>query len=118
MHLDKYEEASFKNGNIEEWDFTLMTTVLLFSTRCKLEVRKRPGHVTALRELKKCRNMLLGHPSSELMSDEDFNYFWPLLSRNFIALGADPDDIAQLKLKSGTFIVTCSSQALIHCTAR
>lgn len=105
MHLGKEEEASFKKGNIEEWDFSLMTTVLLYSTRCELEISKRLGHDTALRELKKCRNKLLGHPSSEMMSDEDFNYFWPSLSSNFIALGADPDDIAQLKLKSDKDLV-------------
>lgn len=103
MHLGKEDEAVFKKGNIEEWDFSLMTTVLLFSTRCALEISKRPGFDIALRELKKCRNRLLGHPSTDRMSDADFNYFWPLLSSNFITLGADADDIANLKLKSGTF---------------
>ncbi len=114
IHLGKEEEGSFKKGNIEEWDFSLMTSVLLFTKRCALEMSKKPGYVSALQDLKKCRNKLLGHPCTDLMSDTEFNYFWPLLSSNFIALGADPDDIAHVKLKSGTLIIICSSQALFH----
>ena len=108
MHLGKEEEATFKKGNIHEWDFSLMTSVLLFSTRCKLEISKRPGYDIALQELKKCRNKLLGHPSTDRMSDADFNYYWPLLSSNFITLGADPQDIEVLKLKSGNHICNTS----------
>lgn len=111
MCLGKEEEASFNKGNIERWDFSLMTSVLLFTTRCEREMYRRPGYVSALRKLKKCRNKLLGHPSTDKMSDADFNYYWPLLSRNFIALGAHPDDITQLMLESGTLfnLITCSS---------
>ena len=101
MKLNKEEEASFKNGNIHEWDFSLMTTVLLFSASCVLEISKRAGYDAALQELKRCRNKLLGHPSTDRMSDEDFNYYWPLLSNNFITLGADQKEIAELKLKTG-----------------
>jgi len=100
MKLNKEEEASFKNGNIHEWDFSLMTTVLLFSASCVLEISKRAGYDAALQELKRCRNKLLGHPSTDRMSDEDFNYYWPLLSNNFITLGADQKEIAELKLKT------------------
>ena len=101
MHIGREEEACFKRGNIEEWDFSLMTTVLLFSAKCALEISRRPGYDIALHELKKCRNKLLGHPSTDRMSDADFNHYWPLLSTNFITLGADPYVIAALKLKSG-----------------
>ena len=105
MKLSKQEEISFNHGNINEWDFSLMTTVLLFSKSGALEISKRPGYKTALQELKKCRNKLLGHPSTQKMTDTDFNYFWPLLQNNFITLGADPDDIAEIKLQSGTYII-------------
>lgn len=67
---------------------------------------KRPGYSIALKELKKCRNKLLGHPSTEMMSDADFSNFWPLLSNNFITLGADPDEIAEIKLQSGNYLQT------------
>ena len=102
MKLGKDEEGIFNKGNINEWDFSLMTTVLLYSKSCALEMSKRPGYNIALQELKKHRNKLLGHPSTEMMSDTDFNHFWPLLENNFIALGAGPDDIAEIKLQSGT----------------
>ena len=101
MKLNKEEETIFNNGNIEEWDFSLLTTALLFSTRCEQEISKRPGYEAALQELKKCRNKLLGHPSSDRMTDAEFNYFWPLLSTNFITLGADPNEVAELRTKSG-----------------
>ena len=101
MCIGREEEACFKRGNIEEWDFSLMTSVLLFSTKCALEINRRPGYGIALRDLKKCRNKLLGHPSTDRMSDADFNHYWPLLSTNFITLGADSYAIAALKLKSG-----------------
>ena len=97
----KGEEAIFNNGDINEWDFSLMTTVLLYSKSCALEISKRRGYSNALQELKKHRNELLGHPSTEKMSDARFYHFWPLLETNFIALGADPDDIAEIKLQSG-----------------
>ena len=103
MKLSKDEEVIFNNGNINEWDLSLMTTVLLYSKSCALEIGKRLGYSNALRELKKHRNKLLGHPSTEMMSDADFNHFWPLLENNVIALGADPDDIAEIKLQSGTY---------------
>lgn len=105
MHLGREEEACFKKGNIEEWDFSLMTSVLLFSTRCTLEISRRPGYDIALQELKKCRNRLLGHPFTDRMSDADFNHYWPLLSKNFITLGADSYAIAVLKLKSGNHVI-------------
>ncbi|KAJ7391758.1 hypothetical protein OS493_016045 [Desmophyllum pertusum] len=101
MKLSKEEEAIFNNGNVKEWDFSLMTTVLLYSKICALEISKKPGYDIALQKLKKCRNKLLGHPSSDGMSDDDFNKtFWPLLSTHFVTLGADPDDIAAIKLQS------------------
>lgn len=102
MKLGKDEEIVFNRGDINEWDFSLMTTALLYSKRGVLEINKRPGYVLALRELKNCRNKLLGHPSTEKMSNADFNVFWPVLSNNFITLGADPDDIAEIPHQSGT----------------
>lgn len=107
MKLSKEEGVIFNNGNIIEWDFSLITTVLLYSKVCAFEISKRPGYDFALRELKSSRNKLLGHPSSEQMSDDDFNIFWPLLSANFVTLGADQAEIAEIKLQSGIYI--CNS---------
>lgn len=102
MKLAKDEEIVFNRGDINKWDFSLMTTALLYSKTCALEISKRQGYTLALRELKTCRNNLVGHPSTEKMSDEDFQTFWPHLSNNFEILGADPDDIAEIIRQSGT----------------
>ena len=101
MSLSKHEQVSFNEGNIKEWDFSLMTTVLLFSESCALEIVKRPGYETALTVLKECRNKLIGHPSTDRMSDTDFGYYWPLLSKHFITLGADPKVISEMELRRG-----------------
>ena len=60
------------------------------------------GFENALHELKRYRNKLLGHPYTDRMSDEEFNYFWPVLADNFIKLGANPNEISELKLQSGS----------------
>ena len=104
MKLNKEEEVTFNNGNIDEWDFSLISTVLLHSNGCALEMSKRPGFDIALRELKKSRNKLLGHPSTDRMSDDDFSIFWPLLSAHFVTIGADSTEIAEIKLQSGTYL--------------
>ncbi|PFX20623.1 Sterile alpha motif domain-containing protein 9-like [Stylophora pistillata] len=96
MKLTKEEEASFNKGDIKEWDFSLMTKVLLNSRRCALEISKRPDYTRALQELRIARNRFLGHPSTELMSDDDFNTLWPHLSSNFVVLGANESDVADI----------------------
>ena len=102
MKLTKDEEIVFNRGDIKEWDLSLMTKALLYSKSCALEISKKPDYALALHELKNSRNRLLGHPSTEKMSDADFNAFWPLLSNNFVTLGANPVDIAEITLQSGT----------------
>ena len=104
MKLNKDEEASFNKGDINEWDFSLMTTVLLYSKSCALEINKRPDYARTLQELKISRNKLLGHPSTERMSDVEFNTLWPQLSNNFVTLGADQDDIMEILVQSGTYM--------------
>ena len=111
MKLSKDELIVFNNGDVNEWDFSLMTTALLYSKSCALEINKKPGYALALRELKNLRNRLLGHPCTERMCDADFNVFWPRLSGNFVTLGADPDEIAEITLHSGicTYYVLIST---------
>lgn len=105
MRLGREDEATFNQGNIENWDFSLMTTVLLFTPPCRKEIKRRPGYSDALKELKDCRNKLLGHPSTDRMSDADFNYFWPRLSRNFIKVGADKKEVDELQFKTDEVLV-------------
>ena len=106
MRLDKNEEVNFNKGDIDQWDFSLITSALRFSKICAIEISKKPGCDTALQELKKIRNQLLGHPCTDRMSNTDFNTFWPQLCNHFIALGADPSRIAEIKSQSGTCSIT------------
>ena len=103
MKLKKEQEVLFNKGDINQWDFSLMTTVLLYSKSCSVEISKKPDFALALRELRNCRNSLLGHPCTERMSESDFNTFWPLLSNNFNKLGADPTEVAEIMLQSGIY---------------
>ena len=103
MKLNKEQEAIFNKGDINEWDFSLMTTALLYSKNCMVEINKKPGFTLALRELRNCRNSLLGHPSTEKMTDLHFNAFWPILSGNFVKLGAHPNEVAEITHQSGIF---------------
>ncbi|KAM7440500.1 SAM domain (Sterile alpha motif) [Porites harrisoni] len=100
MKLNKEEENVFNSGDIEKWDFSLITTALCFSKACALEMSKRADCDDALKELKKIRNKLLGHPSTDRMCDADFNIYWPQLSSHFVTLGANPADIADIKNQS------------------
>ena len=101
MKLTKEEEDSFNKGDINEWDFSLMTKVLLNSRSCVLEINKTPDFTCALQELRIARNRLLGHPSTESMSDDDFKTLWPHLSSNFVVLDANESDIADIIHQSG-----------------
>ena len=105
MKLNKEEENVFNSGDIEKWDFSLITTALCFSKTCALEMSKRADCDDALKELKKIRNKLLGHPSTDRMCDADFNIYWPQLSSHFVTLGANPADIADIKNHSGTLLL-------------
>ena len=109
MRLGKNEEVIFNKGDINQWDFSLITSTLLFSKICAIEISKKPGCDTALQELKKTRNKLLGHPCTDRMSNTDFNIFWPQLCNNFVALGADRAKIVEIQSQSGT----CSKNVLL-----
>lgn len=98
---DEKEEEVFNRGNIKEWDFSLITSVLLYSNGCAPEIKKRRGHGNALRQLKNSRNTLLGHNCTDRMSDDEFSHYWPILSANFITLGADPKKVKELPSKTG-----------------
>lgn len=109
MRLDKNEEVIFNKGDINQWDFSLITSALLFSKKCAIEISKKPGYDTSLQELKKTRNKLLGHPCTDRMSNTDFNIFWPQLCNHFVALGADRAKIVEIQSQSGT----CSKNVLL-----
>ena len=93
MHLKGHEVTLFNSGNIEKWDFSLLTTVLLFSKKCSIELGKRENYESSIQSLKEARNKLIGHPSSIKMSDEDFNAYWPKFTCCLRTLGVDEQEI-------------------------
>lgn len=106
------EKEDFDRGDINKWDFSLLSSVLLYSNGCAREIRKRRERKGALWDLRDIRNKLLGHNYTDRMSDHDFSHYWPLLSRSFITLGADPQKIEELKLKAGNYAITFISSLL------
>ena len=76
MRLDKNEEVIFNKGDINQWDFSLITSALRFSKICAIEIRKKPGCDTVLQELKKTRNKLLGHPCKNCRNKVSVRYMF------------------------------------------
>lgn len=106
------EKEAFYRGDINKWDFSLISNVLLYSNGCAREIRRRRDRKGALRDLRNIRNKLLGHNYTDRLSDDDFSRYWPLLSSSFITLGADPQKIQELKLKAGNYALTFISSLL------
>lgn len=113
MILDNNEQLlDFNKGDITQWNFSLITTVLLFSKRCAIEIKKKSGRKNALEMLKMFRNKWLGHPCTDKMSNKDFNTFWGKSRRHFVALGADPSKIDEIKSQSGTGLINVITSLL------
>ena len=117
LKLNKEEEKKFDAGNIEEWDLSLVTTVLLFSpTNCNAlkTDQKFAGYFKALKDLKSCRNNFLGHTKSEKLPDQEFRKCWPQVKDCLLRLGITEEKTNNvLAGKWGVFIAfTCVVNAL------
>lgn len=106
------EKEAFDRGDINKWDFSLISNVLLYSNGCAREIRRRQDRKRALRVLRNIRNKLLAHNYTDRLSDDAFSRYWPQLSRSFITLGADPQKIQELKLKAGNYALTFISSLI------
>lgn len=96
MKLKGNESASFNKGDINNWDVSLITTVLLYSKKCKAEISKRPGLEDAVRSIKDHKNQLISHISSERMPDADFQTYWPVISNDIVTIGGKSEDIEDI----------------------
>ncbi|XP_046846970.1 uncharacterized protein LOC124440608 isoform X2 [Xenia sp. Carnegie-2017] len=92
LKLQKHQETQFYKGNIEEWDVSLLVSVLRFSTVCSNEV-SRKGVDFTLRDIQEMRNLYIAHANNEKMSDEDFKKHWEKLKLNLVAIGASEEEI-------------------------
>lgn len=93
MQLKVQEFASFNEGDINEWDVSLMTTVLLYSKKCNDEISKTPGLENAIRSIKDLKNRLISHPPGEKMSDADYQVYWPAISGHLETIGVSKEEI-------------------------
>lgn len=106
------EKEAFYRGDINKWDFSLISSVLLYSNGCARGIRRRRDRKGALRVLRNIRNKLLGHNYTDRLSDDYFSHYWSLLSRSFITLGADPQKIQELRLNAGNYALTFISSLI------
>ena len=100
MVLDSHEENKFKTGNIEDWDFSLIAKVLMFSEKCRLKISKE--HWKTLKKVQKHRNKI-GHSPKDRMSTREFESCWRNISADFKTLGANPAEIQDIL--TGTFVL-------------
>ncbi|KXJ09690.1 uncharacterized protein LOC110246646 [Exaiptasia diaphana] len=96
MRLKHHELSRFNNGNINDWDVSLMTTVLLYSKECAKEIRLKPGYENAIRTVKEQKNQLISHMSTEQMTDDEFNTAWEKITKSLETIGASEGDIDEI----------------------
>ncbi|KAK3753033.1 hypothetical protein QZH41_014999, partial [Actinostola sp. cb2023] len=96
MNLQKHELALFNTGDINKWDVSLVTTVLLFSKECAKELSRNRGYEDAVRTIKDQKNQLISHVSSERMTGDEFNTAWAKISKSLETIGASTKDIEDI----------------------
>ena len=91
--LQKHQTAKFNSGNINEWDISLLISVLRFSTISSAEIRRHPEVDDALRSIIDIRNNVVAHASNQKISAADFQKNWEKLKLSLLAIGGLEDDI-------------------------
>ena len=101
-------EESFNTGNLEEWDFTLMSRVLLKSKKCEYELsrnRKYVGYIRRIDTLRKIRNRI-GHPSKYGLDDTKFQTYKNDIKTSLTGLGV-PAEIIEMSSKGKIMVKIC-----------
>ena len=93
LKLLNHQKAIFYSGDINEWDVSLLISVLRFSALSSAEVTRHTDIDEALRSLQEIRNKMYGHAKNEKVSGSDFKTYWEQLSQNLLAIGGSKDDI-------------------------
>jgi hypothetical protein len=96
MKLKGHERALFSDGDIHEWDVSLITTVLLYTKKCSDELSKRPGFEDAIRSIKDGKNKLVSHANNDKMSDADYQVHWPAISKALENIGVIKEEIEEI----------------------
>ena len=119
---DRDMEESFNTGNVEEWDFTLMSRALLKSKKCEYELSRNPkysGYIRSIDTLRKIRNKI-GHPSKYGLDDTEFQTYKNGIKTSLTGLGV-PAEIIEKSSKGklyGKNLPRCSNSTapsyLVH----
>ncbi|XP_046847027.1 sterile alpha motif domain-containing protein 9-like [Xenia sp. Carnegie-2017] len=95
LKLLPHQEKAFYSGNINEWDVTLLISVLRFTTKCAAKVKRDSYIDNALQGIATVRNTIV-HLRGEKMSDDDFEKQWEKLKANIIVLGCSETEIDEV----------------------
>jgi hypothetical protein len=93
LKLQTHQQAKFYTGNIDEWDVSLLISVLRFSALSSVEVSRYPDIDDALRSIQEIRNNVIAHANDQKISAADFMKTWEKLKLNLVAIGGLENDI-------------------------
>ncbi len=93
LKLQNHQKAKFYAGNIDEWDVSLLISVLRFSALSSVEVSRYPEIDNALRSIQEIRNNVVAHAKDKKLSATDFKITWDELKLNLVAIGGSEDNI-------------------------
>ncbi|CAF1159272.1 unnamed protein product [Adineta ricciae] len=100
ISLTKTQKASVMTGNLNEWDLSTLTNILLYAkspaTLSPNEIQQRDQENQILTQLKDIRNEA-AHRASKSFSDTEFNQMWTDLTRILVAFGGDDTELDKLK---------------------
>ena len=95
LRLDTHERARVQNGDTSEWDFTLLTKILM---RSSLQfVAHGSVEFTELDKLRQIRNTSIGHVSDAALSTAQFTADWQDACDALKHFGVTSVDIAALR---------------------
>ena len=106
LRLDAHELPKVQAGNTKEWDFTILTKVLMHSSLGFVGLHS-PEYVELVK-LRNIRNSLIGHAWEARLPDAVYNPAWQDASNALKVFGADHGDIADIILGNGNVIVVLS----------
>ncbi|XP_031548674.1 uncharacterized protein LOC116286340 [Actinia tenebrosa] len=98
---EEHELVAFNNGDINKWDVSLITKVLLYSKKCKEVISKRLGFKRAICCIKRYKDKLVSHACDEKMSDADYQVHWPAISGHLETIGASKEEIDTILKENG-----------------
>ena len=100
ISLTPVQGTSVKKGNLNEWDLSILTNILLNDERPATlnttEIQQRDQEHKLLTQLKSIRNEM-AHRASISFSDTEFNQVWTDLATILVAFGDSDAEIDKLK---------------------